>query len=327
MIYCNFKSMKIVVLDGYTLNPGDLSWTELERLGELTVYDRTPADLILKRSEGAPVLITNKTPLGENLLNSLPDLKYIGVLATGFNVVDTDSAKRRGIIVTNVPAYSTASVAQLTFALLLELSMHVQHHSDSVFAGDWTGSPDFSYWHFPLTELTGKTIGIIGFGNIGRKVAEVASAFGMNIICYSRTRSNQPPISNFRWVEKDELFESADVVSCHCPLVPETKGLINLHYLKKMKKSAFLINTSRGAVIVEEDLAFALNNELIAGAGLDVLSTEPPSAENPLLKAKNCIITPHFAWATGDARKRLMKVAVDNLRSYLSGNPVNVVNS
>jgi glycerate dehydrogenase len=318
--------MKIVVLDGYTLNPGDLSWEALKILGDVTIYDRTPGEKILERSVDAQVLLTNKTPLNKDILGSLPELKYIGVLATGYNVVDTDAAKAHGIIVTNVPAYSTSSVAQLTFALLLELSLHVQRHSDSVFEGSWVNSPDFSYWNYPLIELSGKTIGIIGFGNIGRKVADIATAFGMNIICFSRSHSDQSNRSNFRWVNPDELFETADVVTCHCPLAAETKGLVNLHYLKKMKKSAFLINTSRGPLVVEEDLAYALNNDLIAGAGLDVLAVEPPSEDNPLLRAKNCIITPHFAWATGDARIRLMNAAVANLSAYLSGNPVNVVN-
>lgn len=324
--YCKFKSMKIVVLDGYTLNPGDLSWDELKRLGDVTVYDRTSPEQILVHSAGAQALITNKTPLREDILDYLPSLKYIGVLATGYNVVDTEAAKAHGIIVTNVPAYSTSSVAQLTFALLLELCLHVQRHSDSVFEGKWVKSPDFSYWNYPLLELKGKFVGIIGFGNIGRKVADIATAFGMNIICYSRTHSDQSSRPNFKWAGIDELFETADVVTCHCPLVTETQGLINLHYLKKMKKSAFLINTSRGPLVVEEDLAFALNNDLISGAGLDVLSTEPPSEDNPLLKAKNCIITPHFAWATGEARIRLMNVAVANVKAYLSGEPVNVVN-
>jgi len=318
--------MKIVVLDGYTLNPGDLSWEALKNLGDVTIYDRTPREKILERSADAQVLLTNKTLLNETILNSLPSLKYIGVLATGYNVIDTEAAKARGIIVTNVPAYSTSSVAQLTFALLLELSLHVQRHSDSVFEGGWVKSPDFSYWNFPLIELMGKTIGIIGFGNIGRKVADIATAFGMNIICYSKSHTDQSHRSNFRWVTPDELFETSDVVSLHCPLVPETKGLVNIQYLKKMKKSAFLLNTSRGPLVVEEDLAFALNNDLIAGAGLDVLSDEPPSEDNPLLRAKNCIITPHFAWATVDARIRLMNAALANLSAYLSGKPVNVVN-
>ena len=317
--------MKIVVLDGFTLNPGDISWSGLEKAGEVVIYDRTPASDIIERAKDAEILLTNKTPLGKETLERLPSLRYIGVLATGYNVVDTDAARKKGIVVTNVPAYSTYSVAQLTFALLLELCLHVQKHSESVFAGDWVNSPDFSYQNYPLIELQGKTIGIIGFGNIGQKVADIAAAFGMSIICYSRTQTDEAHRINFRWVTTDELFRNADVVSCHCPLTEETRGLINMTNLKKMKKTAFVLNTSRGPVVNEEDLAFALNNDLIAGAGLDVLSVEPPLKDNPLLKAKNCVITPHFAWATRDARLRLMETAVSNLTAFLSGKPVNVV--
>jgi glycerate dehydrogenase len=317
--------MKIVVLDGYTLNPGDLSWGNFHALGEVIIYDRTPAGKIIQHAKDAEILITNKTPLNSDTLSKLHSLKYIGVLATGYNVVDIDAARAMGITVTNVPSYSTFSVAQLTFALLLELCLHVQRHSDSVFSGKWVDSKDFSYWNFPLMELSGKTMGILGFGNIGQKVADIADAFGMKIVCFSRSIIAQKHRENFKWVGIDELFEVSDVVSIHCPLVSETKGLVNIAKLKKMKKSAFLINTSRGPVIVEDDLAYALNNELIAGAGIDVLSTEPPSADNPLLKAKNCIITPHIAWASREARIRLMNIAVSNLSGFLDGNPINVV--
>lgn len=317
--------MKIVVLDGYTLNPGDLSWDQLYTLGEVVLYDSTPLEQIQERATGAEVLITNKTPLTKEILNNLPDVKYIGVLATGYNVVDTAEAKRRNIIVTNVPAYSTMSVAQLTFALLLELCHHVQKHSDSVMNGKWAQSPDFSYSDYPLIELAGKTLGIIGFGNIGKKVADIASVFGMNIMAASRHHTDQPEMENFRWAEVNEVMEKADVVSIHCPLLPETKGLINAESLRRMKRSAFLLNTSRGPVVVEEDLAFALNNNIIAGAGIDVLSIEPPTIDNPLFKAKNCIITPHIAWATKEARLRLMNIAVNNLAAYINGNPVNLV--
>jgi glycerate dehydrogenase len=271
------------------------------------------------------VLITNKTPLTEEIMKSLPDLKYIGVLATGFNVVDTIAAKKRNIIVTNVPAYSTMSVVQLVFALLLELCHHVQKHSDSVMDGKWTQSPDFSYSDFPLIELSGKTFGIIGFGTIGKKVADIATVFGMDIIASSSHHTDQSERKNFRWAEINELLEQADVVSLHCPLTPETKGLINAESLKKMKSSAFLINTSRGPVVVEQDLADALNNGIIAGAGIDVLSSEPPSIDNPLFKARNCIITPHIAWATKGARVRLMDTAVNNLAAFINGKPINVV--
>jgi glycerate dehydrogenase len=317
--------MKIIVLDGYTLNPGDLSWERLFELGEVVLYDRTPSDKIIERSVGAEVLITNKTFLSEATIDSLPDLKYVGVLATGYNVVDTAAAKRRNIIVTNVPAYSTVSVAQLTFALVLELCHHVQRHSDSVLDGTWAQSTDFSYSDFPLIELSGKTFGIIGFGNIGKKVADIATVFGMNIIASSRHQTDQAVRKNFRWAQTNELLEQADVVSIHCPLTPETKGFINKESLKIMKSSAFLINTSRGPVIVEQDLADALNNGIIAGAGIDVLSTEPPSKNNPLFKAKNCIITPHIAWATYEARLRLMDIAVGNVAAFINGKPINVV--
>jgi glycerate dehydrogenase len=317
--------MKIAVLDGYTLNPGDLSWDKMNYLGDVVLYDRTPADKIIERSIGAEVLITNKSLLTEEIMKSLPDLKYIGVLATGYNVVDTIAAKKRNIIVTNVPAYSTTSVAQLVFALLLELCHHVQKHSDSVLEGKWAQSTDFCYSDFPLIELSGKTFGIIGFGNIGKKVADIATVFGMDIIAASRHATDQSKRKNFRWAEISEVLELADVVSIHCPLTPETKGLINAENLRKMKSSAFLINTSRGPVVVERDLADALNNGIIAGAGIDVLSTEPPAKDNPLFKAKNCIITPHIAWATKEARARLMDIAVKNVAAFITGKPINVV--
>jgi len=322
----NRINMKIVVLDGYTLNPGDLSWDKLFNLGEVVLHDRTPADKIKERSLDADVLITNKTPLTEETINDLPHLKYIGVLATGYNIVDTSAAKRRNIIVTNVPAYSTMSVAQLTFALLLELCHHVQKHSDSVMEGKWAESVDFSNWDFPLIELSGKTLGIIGFGNIGKKVADIATVFGMNIIAASRHETDQSERKNFRWAEINEVLAQADIVSIHCPLLPETKGLINAESLKRMKRSAFLLNTSRGHVVVEPDLADALNNGIIACAAIDVLSIEPPAKDNPLFKAKNCLITPHIAWATKEARGRLMDIAVNNLAAFINGKRVNVVN-
>ena len=318
--------MKIVVLDGFTLNPGDLSWDKLFDLGEVVLHDRTPADKIKERSLDADVLITNKTPLTEETINDLPHLKYIGVLATGYNIVDTSAAKRRNIIVTNVPSYSTMSVAQLTFALLLELCHHVQKHSDSVMEGKWAESVDFCNWDFPLIELSGKTLGIIGFGNIGKKVADIATVFGMNIIAASRHETDQSERKNFRWAEINEVLAQADIVSIHCPLLPETKGLINADSLKRMKRSAFLLNTSRGPVVVEPDLADALNNGIIACAAIDVLSIEPPLKDNPLFNAKNCLITPHIAWATKEARGRLMDIAVNNLAAFINGKRVNVVN-
>lgn len=319
--------MRIVVLDGYTLNPGDLTWDGLKHLGDVTIYDRTPADKVVERAAEAEVVFTNKTPLGENVLNQLSSLKYIGVLATGYNIVNTEAAKQRGIVVSNVPGYGTASVVQLTFALLLELCHHVQRHSDLAMAGKWSNSADWCFWDYPLVELSGKTMGIIGFGRIGQQVGDVASAFGMNIIATSRTESNQSHRKNFEWVPVSELLKQADVVSIHCPLLPETTGLINTSSLELMKRSSFLLNTSRGPIIVDEDLANALNNDVIAGAGIDVLSVEPPAKDNPLFKAQNCIITPHIAWATKEARTRLMNTTVNNLSAFIKGHPINVVNA
>ena len=317
--------MKITVLDGYTTNPGDLSWDEISRLGELTVYDRTPRELTAERSAGSEILLTNKTVLNNELLRSLPRLRYVGVLATGYNVIDTDEARRLGITVTNIPAYSTGSVAQLTFALILELCFHVQRHSDSVMEGKWTGSVDFTFRNYPLTELAGKTIGIIGFGNIGRKVCEIAMAFGMKVLASSRSGKDTPEYTGFELTDTDDLLSRSDIVSIHCPLTPQTAGMINMNRLRLMKKSAFLINTSRGPIIVEKDLADALNEGSIAGAGLDVMAEEPPRAGNPLLTARNCIITPHIAWATIESRKRLLDQAAGNIKAFLSGSPVNVV--
>jgi len=318
--------MKIVILDGYALNPGDLSWAELEKFGEVVIFDRTPADQVAERAAEAEIIFTNKTPVREEALNQLSSLKFIGVMATGYNIVNTEVAKAKNILVANVPDYGTISVVQLTFALLLELCHHVQRHSDTVMEGKWAKSPDWSYWEYPLVELFGKTIGIIGFGRIGQQVGDVATAFGMNIIGNSRTQSEQSHRKNFKWAGIPELLLNSDVVSIHCPLFPETKGLINKKSLQLMKRSSFLLNTSRGPIIVDEDLADALNNDLISGAGIDVLSIEPPSKDNPLFNAKNCIITPHIAWATKEARTRLMQTTINNLTAFLNGNPVNVVN-
>lgn len=318
--------MKIVILDGYTLNPGDLSWDGLKRLGDVEVYDRTPADQVVERARGAEVVFTNKTPIGEEALNQLSSLRFIGVLATGYNVINTDVAKQRGVVVSNVPGYGTPSVVQMTFALLLELCLHVQRHSDAVMEGKWAASKDWCFWDYPLVELSGKTMGIIGFGTIGQGVADVATAFGMNVLGSSRTKTNQSQRKNFRWAEVNQLLEESDVVSIHCPLTPETKGLLNKDTLRLMKRSAFLLNTSRGPIIIDEDLADALNTGVIAGAGIDVLSVEPPSKDNPLFGAKNCLITPHIAWATKEARARLMETTVSNLKAFLNGSPVNVVN-
>ena len=318
--------MKIVVLDGYTLNPGDLSWDELNALGEVVIYDRTPSEKIVERADGAEIVLTNKTPLGASEISQLSSLKYIGVLATGYNIVDIEAAKNQGVIVSNVPAYGTESVVQMTFSLLLELTLHVQKHSDAVREGKWANSKDFCFWDFPLIELAGKTIGVIGFGSIGQRVADVATAFGMNVIGYSRTQTDQSHRKNFKWASIPDLLVASDVVSIHCPLTAETKGLINLENLQKMKNAAFLINTSRGPIVVDEDLAEALNNGTIAGAGIDVLSVEPPQKDNPLFTAENCIITPHIAWATKEARTRLLSIALENILAYITGNPTNIVN-
>lgn len=318
--------MKIIVLDGYALNPGDLSWEKFKELGDVSIFDRTPLELRKERSKGADILITNKTNIDKLLINELPNLKYIGVLATGYNVVDIESARNRGIIVTNIPSYSTNSVAQMTFALILELCNHVKSHSDAVKCGTWSKSKDFCFWNHSLIELSNKKIGIIGFGNIGRKVAHIATAFGMDILALNRSKTDESYRKNFIWTDLNELLQKSDIITLHCPLTAETKGLINRDTLKLMKKNAFLINTSRGGLIIEEDLAEGLNKGKIAGAGLDVLTTEPPERENPLLKAKNCIITPHISWATRESRIRLMEIAIENIKAFISGEPINVIN-
>lgn len=317
--------MKIVVLDGYSSNPGDLGWARLEQLGDLTIHDRTAPEDLLERAAGAEILLTNKTSLDRQTISRLPELRYIGVLATGYNVVDLAAAADRGVTVTNVPSYSTDSVAQLVFALLLELCLHISEHNTAVHDGEWSRCADFSFRKAPLLELAGRTMGIIGFGQIGQKVAEIAAAMGMKVIAASRRKKAAPAIDGFRWAEISELLSVSDVVSLHCPLTQETKGLINKESIKLMKKSAFLINTSRGPVVVDQDLADALNSGRIAGAGLDVLTDEPPAESNPLLKADNCIITPHMAWATNEARSRLMDIAAANVEAFIKGNPVNVV--
>lgn len=311
--------MKIVVLDGYALNPGDLSWYGLKAMGEVEIYDRTPASETVRRASGTEILLTNKTLLMSEELDQLPDLKYIGVLATGYNVVDTEAAKQKGIIVTNVPAYGTMSVAQHVFALILEFFNGVGLLSEGVRKGRWSRSIDFCYWDEPLTEIAGLTIGIVGFGRIGKAVATIAEAFGMKVIV-----SDPSSEKDYKNVPLNELFMHSDIVTLHCPLTPETKGMINTEKLRLMKSSALLVNTARGPLIVEEDLSDALNEARLAGAALDVLSIEPPPEDNPLLSARNCIITPHVAWATFAARKRLIEIAVDNVRHFLDGKPINV---
>ena len=316
--------MNIVVVDGHTLNPGDLSWEELKALGSCVIYERsTPAE-VLKRAVDAQILITNKAPLGREQIRALPRLRYIGVTATGYNIIDVAAAREQGIIVTNVPAYGTRSVAQHTFALLLELTQHAGHHSQRVRDGAWVRSPDWCFWEHPLVELDGLTMGILGFGRIGRAVGDLAQAFGMRVISAESPRSRDLP-RGVSSVGLDALFSAADVVSLHCPLTDDTRHLVNASRLARMKPTAFLLNTSRGPLVDEAALAEALNAGGIAGAGLDVLSTEPPHADNPLLTARNCIITPHQAWATRAARARLMSVAVSNVKSFLEGKPQNVV--
>lgn len=318
--------MKIVVLDGYAMNPGDLIWDGLQALGDVQIYDRSSEKEILERAKGAEIVLTNKVSLPAHIIEALPALKYIGVMATGYNMVDMDCAHKRGIVVTNVPGYSTPSVVQLTFSLLLELCYRTQRHSDAVMEGKWSASPDFCFWDYPLTELSGKTLGIIGFGSIGQKVADVGAAFGMSILAYSRTQTDQSHRKNFRWaVEQEELLTQADIVSLHCPLTPQTENLINRNTLAMMKSSAVIINTSRGGLIDAQALADALNEERISGAGIDVLAVEPPPLDNPLFKAKNCLITPHIAWATKESRLRLMAVVVGNIKSFLKGQSVNVI--
>ncbi|HWB03431.1 MAG TPA: D-2-hydroxyacid dehydrogenase [Verrucomicrobiales bacterium] len=316
---------RIVILDGYTLNPGDLDWKELEKLGETVVYDRTPANLTLERSTGADILLTNKAPLPRQVIEGSPSLKFIGVLATGYNVVDIAAAKERGIPVSNVPGYGTAAVAQHVFALLLELTQRTGLHSDSVRAGDWTKSVDWCYWRTPLVELAGLTMGIVGYGAIGKAVARIAQAFGMQVLAATRTPRKDEESVHF--TDVDDLFRRSDVVSLHCPLTPETQGMVNAGRLATMKPSAFLINTGRGPLVVEQDLANALRNAQLAGAAMDVLSTEPPATGNPLLTAPHCLITPHLAWAARASRQRLMDAVVENVRAFLNGAPVNVVNS
>jgi glycerate dehydrogenase len=316
--------MTIVVLDGFTLNPGDLSWDELKALAPCDIYDRTSPEDLPQRAAGKEILLTNKTVLTQKAIESLPQVRYVGVLATGVNVVDLEAARRRGIPVTNVPAYSTASVAQATIALLLELTHGVGHHAQSVRQGRWSQHPDFCYWDQPLTELSGLSIGIIGFGRIGQAVAELANAFGMSVLVYSPRPKPGPDF--IRCVDIETIFRQCDVVSLHCPLTPETRGLVNSDRLLRMKRSAFLLNCSRGQLVDEAALAEALNSGRIAGAGLDVLAVEPPSPDNPLLLARNCVITPHFAWATRAARLRLLATATENVRAFLRGRPQNVVN-
>lgn len=316
--------MKIVVLDGYAANPGDLCWDELRTLGDCTIYDRTTPTEVLERAAGADILLTNKTALTAGHMAELPELKYIGVLATGYNIIDMKAAKERGIIVTNIPAYSTDSVAQMVFAHILNIAQQVQHYSEEVHKGRWTQSKDFCFMDTPLIELRGKKLGIVGLGHIGYTTARIAIGFGMKVCAYtSKTNFQLPP--EIRKMELDELFCECDIISLHCPLNDFTRGMVNAERLGRMKPTAILINTGRGPLINEQDLADALNSGIIYAAGVDVLSEEPPRADNPLLTAKNCYITPHIAWASTAARERLMQTMLENIKAYQEGKPINVV--
>ena len=316
--------MKIVILDGKATNPGDVGWRPFSALGELTVYDRTPVEEIPFRASQAEIVITNKTPISRETIEGLPSLRYIGTLSTGFNIIDLQAARQRGIPVCNVPAYCTRSVAQMTFALLFALTNAVAQHNRSVHDGVWCKSKEFCYWETPLYELEHKTMGILGYGSIGRTVARAAQVFGMHVLVHSRTRKELP--EGWEWVGFEELLRRSDVLSLHCPLTPQTEKIINAQALSQMKPGAFLLNTARGGLLDEQAVADALNSGTLAGAGLDVLSTEPPKKENPLLTAKNCVITPHIAWAAKGTRSRLIAMAAENVGAFLKGKPQNVVN-
>ena len=320
--------MKIVVLDGYTENPGDLSWSALEALGELTVYDRTSLtdeDEIIARIGDAEAVYTNKTPITKRVIDACPNMKFISVLATGYNVVDYTYAREKGIPVTNIPTYGTAAVGQFAIAMLLEICHHVAHHSEAVHEGRWEHNQDWCFWDYPLIELADKTMGIIGFGRIGQTTGKIAKAMGMNVLAYDSFQSDSGRAIG-EYVDLDTLLAKSDVIALHCPLFPETQGIINKDTIAKMKDGVIILNNSRGPLVVEQDLADALNSGKVYAAGLDVVSTEPIKGDNPLLKAKNCIITPHISWAPKESRQRIMDCAVSNLQAYQAGNPVNVVN-
>ena len=317
--------MKIVVLDGGTLNPGDLSWSGFETLGQVQVYDRTPQEKTVERIGDSELVLTNKTAITREIMEQCPDLRYIGVLATGYNVVDVKAAGERGIVVTNIPSYGTAAVAQYAFALLLELCHHVGLHDASVKAGEWEHCQDFCYWKTPLMELAGKTMGIVGFGRIGQRTGAIAQAMGMKVVAYDHFRRPELETENCHYVSMEQLLSQSDVISLHCPLLPETKGMINQGTIGQMKDGVLIINTSRGDLVVEKDLAEALKSGKVAGAAADVVSTEPIRGDNPLLTAPNMIITPHMAWGARESRQRLMDQAVENLKAFLEGKPVNTV--
>lgn len=317
--------MNIVLLDAHTANPGDLAWSSLEALGACTVYSRTPLDQIIERAKDAEIVITNKAPLSRETIAALPKLRYIGITATGYNIVDVAAARERGIVVTNVPGYSTASVAQAVFALLLELTNRTGHHSSTVAQGVWADCPDFCYWHYPIVELHGLTLGLVGLGDIGTAVARIALAMGMNVLATRRTWAVPPP-EGVVPASMEEIFTNSDVISLHCPLTDDTRHLINAANLGRMKPTAYLINTARGPLVDEAALAEALNASRIAGAGLDVLAIEPPASGHVLFGAKNCLITPHIAWASKASRARLIDITARNVQQWLAGEPVNMVN-
>lgn len=319
--------MKIVVLDGYTLNPGDISWEGMEAFGEVTVYDRTKAEEVVERIGDAEVVYTNKTPITKETMDACPNMKFIGVLATGYNIVDIAAAKEKGIPVSNIPTYGTAAVSQFAIALLLELCHHIGEHSDAVKAGEWTSNPDWCFWKYPLVELAGKNMGIIGYGRIGQDTGKIAQALGMKVLAYDAFKRPELESDTCKYVDLDTLLAESDVISLHCPLFPDTEGIINKDTIAKMKDGVMIINDSRGPLIVEQDLRDALDSGKVAGAALDVVSTEPIQMDNPLLGAKNVILTPHIAWAPKESRQRLMDIAVDNLKCYVDGKPQNVVNA
>ena len=319
--------MKIVVLDGYTLNPGDISWEGMEAFGDLTVYDRTKAEDVAERIGDAEVVYTNKTPITKETLDACPNVKFIGVLATGYNIVDTAAAKEKGIPVSNIPTYGTAAVSQFAIGLLLELCHHIGEHSDAVKAGEWTSNPDWCFWKYPLVELDGKTMGIIGFGRIGQDTGKIAQALGMKVLAYDSFPKKELESETCHYVDLDTLLKESDVIALHCPLFPDTEGIINKDTIAKMKDGVMIINNSRGPLVVEQDLRDALDSGKVAGAAVDVVSTEPIQMDNPLIGAKNVIITPHISWAPKESRQRLMDIAVDNLKCYVDGKPQNVVNA
>ncbi len=317
--------MKIAVLDGHALNPGDLSWDELKKLGEAAIYERTKPEEVTERLTDVDAAITNKVVISREVMEACPKLAYIGVTATGYNIIDMEAAEKRGIVVTNVPAYSTMSVAQMTFALLLELCLHVGKHSESVAAGEWSACPDFCYWNYPLIELDHKVMGIVGLGKIGQKVAKIAADFGMDVLYYSTHRHPDQENEHCHYAELADIWADSDVISLHCPLTPKTQGLINRDTIAQMKDGVMILNLARGPIVVEQDLADALRSGKVAGAAADVVSVEPIQADNPLLTAPNMILTPHIAWAPVESRKRLMQITVENLKGFMDGHPQNVV--